>query len=73
MVGEKYSEKKQRMVPLLKGGVNVAAALRKAAFVAPAVGSIGPIIVAMMMQNLTVNCREIVSAELGRRSEQLAS
>ncbi len=67
MVGEKYSEKKQRMVPLLKGGVNVTAALRKAAFVAPAVGSIGPIIVAMMLQNLMVNCREIVSCELAAR------
>jgi methylenetetrahydrofolate dehydrogenase (NADP+) / methenyltetrahydrofolate cyclohydrolase len=64
MVGEKYSEKKQRMVPLLKGGVNVTAALRTAAYVAPAVGSIGPIIVAMMMQNLLVNCRELVSREV---------
>jgi methylenetetrahydrofolate dehydrogenase (NADP+) / methenyltetrahydrofolate cyclohydrolase len=67
LVGEKYSEQKQRMVPLLKGGVNVTAALRKAAFVAPAVGSIGPIIVAMMLQNLMVNCREIVSCELAAR------
>jgi methylenetetrahydrofolate dehydrogenase (NADP+)/methenyltetrahydrofolate cyclohydrolase len=68
MVAEKYSEKKQRMVPILKGGVNVTAALRKAAYVAPAVGSIGPLIVAMMMQNLVVNCREIASSELARRA-----
>lgn len=67
LMGEKYSETKQRMVPLLKGGVNVTAALRKAAFVAPAVGSIGPIIVAMMLQNLMVNCRELVSCELAAR------
>ena len=60
MVGEKYSEKRQRLVPILKGGVNVTAALRKASFVAPAVGSIGPIIVALMMQNLSLNCRAIV-------------
>jgi len=61
MVGEKYSNQKQRMVPILKGGVNVAAALRKASHIAPAVGSIGPIIVAMMLHNLVINCRAIVS------------
>jgi methylenetetrahydrofolate dehydrogenase (NADP+)/methenyltetrahydrofolate cyclohydrolase len=61
MVGEKYSEKKQRMVPILKGGVNADAALRKASFVAPALGSIGPIIVAMMMHNLMINCKNTVS------------
>ena len=58
MVGEKFSEKKNRIVPILKGGVNVEAALRKASYVAPALGSTGPIIIAMMMRNLMLNCRQ---------------
>ncbi len=63
MVGEKYSKKKGRMVPILKGGVNVEAALRKASHVAPALGSIGPIMIAMMMKNLVLNACESLEAE----------
>jgi len=66
MVGEKYSETKGRLVPILKGGVNVTAALRKASFVAPGVGGIGPIGVATMMRNLVVNCRNIALLGAGR-------
>jgi 5,10-methylene-tetrahydrofolate dehydrogenase/methenyl tetrahydrofolate cyclohydrolase len=58
MVGEKYSETKKRVVPVLKNGVNVAAALRRARFVAPSVGGVGPISVATMMRNLVLNCRQ---------------
>lgn len=57
MVGEKYSEEKRRVVPLLKNGVNVEAALARAKYVAPAVGGVGPIAVATMMRNLTINYR----------------
>ena len=61
MVGERFSEKKNRVVPVLKGGVNVEAALRKASYVAPALGSTGPIIIAMMMRNLILNCQQQLS------------
>lgn len=57
MVGEKYSEEKRRRVPLLKSGVKVEAALSKAAYVAPAVGGVGPVSVASMMLNLAINYR----------------
>lgn len=65
MVGEKYSRKKGRTVPILKGGVNVEAALRKASHVAPALGSTGPIMVAMMMKNLVLNACESLGVEPG--------
>lgn len=59
-VGEKYSEAKGRLVPVLKTGVNVEAALRKASHVTPSVGGLGPIAIASMMENLLVNCRQLL-------------
>lgn len=64
MVGQKYSEKKRRIVPILKSGVNVEAALGKAAYVAPGVGGLGPVTVASMMLNFLLNYRNILASQV---------
>jgi methylenetetrahydrofolate dehydrogenase (NADP+) / methenyltetrahydrofolate cyclohydrolase len=64
LVGEKYSERKQRIVPVLKGGVNVDSALRKAAYVAPGVGGLGPVVVASLCLNMVINCRALLESRL---------
>jgi methylenetetrahydrofolate dehydrogenase (NADP+) / methenyltetrahydrofolate cyclohydrolase len=62
MVGEKYSEKKQRPIPVLKGGVNVDSALRRASYVAPGVGGLGPVVVSSLLLNLVINCRSLLES-----------
>lgn len=53
--GEKFSTKQGRMVPVLKNGVDVDSALPLAGYVAPALGGVGPVMMATMMRNLAVN------------------
>ena len=62
VVGEKYSETKKAVVPILKNGVDLEAALVRARYVAPSRGGIGPIALAMMMRNFIANYRAIVSS-----------
>ena len=64
MVGEKYSEQKQRPIPVLKGGVNVDSALRRASYVAPGVGGLGPVVVSSLLLNLVINCRILLESGL---------
>ena len=61
VVGEKYSESKKAVVPILKNGVDLDAALARARYVAPSRGGVGPIALAMMMRNFIANYRAIVS------------
>jgi methylenetetrahydrofolate dehydrogenase (NADP+) / methenyltetrahydrofolate cyclohydrolase len=62
MVGEKYSEQKRRPIPVLKGGVNVDSALRRASYVAPGVGGLGPVVVSSLLLNLVINCRILLES-----------
>jgi methylenetetrahydrofolate dehydrogenase (NADP+) / methenyltetrahydrofolate cyclohydrolase len=64
MVGEKYSERKQRAIPVLRGGVNVDSALRRASYVAPGVGGLGPVVVSSLLLNLVINCRILLESGL---------
>jgi methylenetetrahydrofolate dehydrogenase (NADP+) / methenyltetrahydrofolate cyclohydrolase len=64
MVGEKYSHQKQRPIPVLKGGVNVDSALRRASYVAPGVGGLGPVVVSSLLLNLVINCRILLESGL---------
>jgi methylenetetrahydrofolate dehydrogenase (NADP+)/methenyltetrahydrofolate cyclohydrolase len=64
MVGEKYSQQKQRPIPVLKGGVNVDSALRRASYVAPGVGGLGPVVVSSLLLNLVINCRILLESGL---------
>jgi methylenetetrahydrofolate dehydrogenase (NADP+)/methenyltetrahydrofolate cyclohydrolase len=62
VVGEEYSKQKNSFVPILKSGVNVESALTKARYVAPAIGGIGPVALALMMRNFVTNYRTLVSS-----------
>jgi 5,10-methylene-tetrahydrofolate dehydrogenase/methenyl tetrahydrofolate cyclohydrolase len=54
-VSRKYSEEKGRLVPVLKNGVNLEAALSRAGYVSPALVGVGPVALAMMMKNFVAN------------------
>lgn len=56
-VGERFSEKQGKLVPVLKNGVQLDTALARAGHIAPAIGGVGPVMMAAMMRNLGVNCR----------------
>jgi methylenetetrahydrofolate dehydrogenase (NADP+)/methenyltetrahydrofolate cyclohydrolase len=64
MVGEKYSERKRRQIPVFRGGVNVDSALRKASYVAPGVGGLGPVVVSSLLLNLVINSRILLASRL---------
>jgi methylenetetrahydrofolate dehydrogenase (NADP+)/methenyltetrahydrofolate cyclohydrolase len=64
VVGERYSEAKQAIVPILKNGIDLDATLARARYVAASRGGVGPVALAMMMRNLIANYRAIVSRNL---------
>lgn len=57
-VGERYSNKRERLVPVLRNGVALDAALSRAGHVAPALGGVGPVMMATVLRNLAVVCAQ---------------
>jgi len=60
MMGLKYSEKQQAMIPVMKGSLNVDSVLAKAKYVMPAMGGIGPVALSSLMRNFLHNYRTAV-------------
>lgn len=61
-VGEAFSQTKQRFLPILRSGVDIDSVLPRAHYVAPAVGGVGPIALAMMMKNFVINFRSLLES-----------
>ena len=68
LVGKKYSEEKKKIVPILKSGLNVDSLLNKAAYVAPSLGGIGPIALAILMRNFVHNCKEFFAISYNKKA-----
>lgn len=60
LIGEKYCEKKNAMIPIIKSSLNVDSLLTEAKYVLPATGGIGPVTLASLMQNFLQNYKRAV-------------
>ena len=64
LVGEKYSHEKKKIVPILKSGLNIDPLLKKAKYVSPSLGGVGPITLAILMRNFVHNCNNFFRANI---------
>lgn len=60
LMGEKYCEKRDAIVPIIKSSLNVDSLLTKAKYVLPATGGIGPVSLASLMRNFLHNYKRAV-------------
>lgn len=63
-VGEKFSEKRGRIIPILKSSLKVESVLHKAKYVAPHLGGIGPITLAVLMRNFVYSYKCLAQMEV---------
>ena len=60
MTGERFCEKRQAMVPIIKGSLKIDSVLTKAKYVMPGLGGIGPVALSNLMHNFLYIYRLVV-------------
>lgn len=60
IIGEEYSEKKGRMVPIFGSSLDMDSLAKKAKNVIPTLGGIGPVALSFLIRNVVYNCKLMI-------------